>query len=70
MTFEPAPYETARWLGGSEEEIEAFGERHKSAMAVDIDGNPVFLAKSNWEVSYSEEKFPQIKFHRVRERAS
>ena len=70
VTFEPAPYETARWLGGTEEEIDAFAERHKSAMAADIDGNPVFLAKSNWEVSYSEEKFPNVKFHRVRERAA
>ena len=69
VAFEAAPYETARWLGGTEQQIEAFADRHKSAMAVDIDGNPVFLAKSNWEVSYSEEKFPDLVFHRVRERA-
>ncbi|MAL09669.1 MAG: peptide chain release factor 3 [Maricaulis sp.] len=68
VTFEPAPYETARWISGSDSDIESFGERHKSAIAEDIDGDPVFLAKSTWEVSYSEEKWPKLKFHRTKER--
>ena len=65
---EPAPYETARWISGSEADIESFGNRHKSAIAEDIDGDPVFLAKSSWEVNYSEEKWPKLKFHRTKER--
>ncbi|MEN0652592.1 MULTISPECIES: peptide chain release factor 3 [Hyphobacterium] len=68
VMFEPAPYETARWLSGSDADIEAFGDRHKSAIAQDIDGDPVFLAKSQWEVGYSEEKWPKVKFHRTKER--
>ena len=68
VTFEPAPYETARWISGSEADIESFGNRHKSAIAEDIDGDPVFLAKSSWEVNYSEEKWPKLKFHRTKER--
>jgi peptide chain release factor 3 len=38
-------------------------------MAEDIDGDLVFLAKSAWEVSYSEEKFPDLTFSRTKERA-
>lgn len=68
VTFEPAPYETARWLSGSDRVIETFVDRHKSAMAEDIDGDPVFLAKSAWEVSYSEEKWSDLKFLRAKER--
>jgi peptide chain release factor 3 len=68
VTFEAAPYETARWLSGPDAEIEKFGDRHKSAMAEDIDGDPVFLAKSAWEVGYSEEKWPDIAFLRAKER--
>ncbi|WP_421792279.1 peptide chain release factor 3 [Hyphobacterium sp.] len=68
VTFEPAPYETARWLSGSDKDIDAFADRHKSAMAEDIDGDPVFLAKSAWEVGYSEEKWPDLKFLRAKER--
>lgn len=70
VDFEPAPYETARWLGGDDAKIEAFADRHKSAMAEDINGDPVFLAKSAWEVSYSEEKFPDVSFHRAKERSA
>jgi peptide chain release factor 3 len=70
VNFEPAPYETARWLTGTDAAIEAFGDRHKSAIAEDINGDPVFLAKSNWEVSYSEEKFPDLTFHKAKERSA
>ena len=29
---------------------------------------PVFLAKSAWEIGYVAEKFPKVKFLRTRER--
>jgi peptide chain release factor 3 len=70
VTFEAAPYELARWINGSDADIEKFADRHKSAIAEDIDGDPVFLAKSAWEVSYSEEKWPDLKFLRAKERNS
>jgi peptide chain release factor 3 len=70
VDFEASPYETARWITGDDAKIEAFGDRHKSAIAVDIGGDPVFLAKSAWEVSYSEEKFPDLVFHRAKERSA
>ena len=69
VDFEPAPYDTARWLSGERDKIEAFADRHKSAMAEDINGDPVYLAKSAWDVSYSEEKFPDVTFHRAKERS-
>lgn len=70
VDFEAAPYETARWITGDRAKLEAFADRHKSAMAEDINGDPVFLAKSAWEVSYSEEKFPDVSFHRAKERSA
>lgn len=70
VDFEPAPYDTARWLEGESAKIDAFADRHKSAFAEDINGDPVFLAKSAWEVSYSEEKFPDIRFNRTKERSA
>jgi peptide chain release factor 3 len=39
------------------------------AGAMDRDGAPVFLAKSNWELGYAAEKFPAIRFAKTRERA-
>jgi len=68
VTFEACPYETARWLSGPSDKIDAFADRHKSAIAEDIDGAPVFLAKSAWEVSYSQEKWPDVKREKTKER--
>ena len=38
-------------------------------MATDIDDQPVFLAKSAWEIGYVGERFPKIGFERSKERA-
>jgi len=68
VVFEACPYETARWISGAAGDIDSFIDRHKSAIAEDIDGALVFLAKSSWEVSYSQEKWPAITFSNTRER--
>ena len=66
--LEPAPYDSARWLAGSEAEVEKFSNANKGGLARDRDGAPVFLAKSNWELGYVAEKFPNVRFLKTRER--
>ena len=66
--LEPAPYETARWLLGSDTDLEKFVASNRGGMAADRDGAPVFLAKSAWEVGYVADKFPNITFAKTRER--
>jgi peptide chain release factor 3 len=66
--LEPSPYDTARWLSGSEAEIEKFSAGNRGGMATDRDGAPVFLAKSSWELGYVAEKFPNVKMLKTRER--
>ncbi|WBQ09413.1 peptide chain release factor 3 [Hyphomonadaceae bacterium ML37] len=70
VVFETCPFETARWLQGPQDKIDAFIDRHKTAIAEDIDGAVVFLAKSSWEVGYSQEKYPDVIFAKTRERAT
>jgi peptide chain release factor 3 len=67
--LEPSPYDSARWISGTEADVAAFIDRNRGGMASDRDGAPVFLAKSAWEIGYVAEKFPRIKFARTRERA-
>jgi len=69
VVFEPAPYAEARWLTGGKADIEDFADKHKSAMAEDIDEQPVFLAKSAWEIGYVGERYPKVAFERTKERA-
>ena len=42
--------------------------RERFRIADDVDGAPVFMAKSAWELRYSAEKWPKIKFTATRER--
>jgi peptide chain release factor 3 len=68
-SFEPSPYETARWISGDAAPMKAFVDEHRSAMAEDRDGAPVFLARDNWELNFVTGRFPDIKFSATRERA-
>ncbi len=70
VDLEASPYETARWLGGTPEDVEKFRDANKGQMAEDRDGAPVFLAKSNWELGYVGGKFPNVRFLKTRERAA
>ena len=66
--LENSPYDTARWISGSEADLERFRSTYLNQMAEDRDGAPVFLAKSAWELGYAGEKFPKIAFAKTRER--
>jgi peptide chain release factor 3 len=68
VVFEPAPYAEARWLTGAKADLDDFSGKHRTAMARDIDGHSVFLAKSAWEIGYLAERFPKVGFARTRER--
>jgi len=67
--LEMAPFETARWVSAEDAaDLKAFTDLNRSAMAKDRDGNPVFLAKSAWEVGYIADRYGKVKFAATRER--
>jgi peptide chain release factor 3 len=68
VIFEPAPYAEARWLTGEKPDLEDFAGKHRNQMAEDIDGSPVFLAKSTWETGYVGERFTKLTFQKAKER--
>ena len=68
VIFEASPYTEARWLGGTDADIEDFRSKHRTAMATDIDNSPVFLGKTAWEINYVAERYPKVSFQRTRER--
>jgi peptide chain release factor 3 len=66
--FEPAPYETARWvICDDKAELQRFIAHHRSHMAEDHDGLPVFLARNQWELNYAQENWKKIGFLTTRE---
>ncbi|MBB3879387.1 peptide chain release factor 3 [Sphingomonas pseudosanguinis] len=67
--LEPAPFDTARWIAADDPaDLKAFMDVNRSAMAKDRDDNPVFLAKSAWEVGYVADRYPKVRFLATRER--
>lgn len=66
--LEPAPFDTARWVSGSDAALKAFTDFNRANLATDRDDNPVFLARSAWDVSYQQEKHPDLSFGATRER--
>jgi peptide chain release factor 3 len=67
--LEPAPFDTARWVSADEAaDLKGFTDLNRAAMAKDRDGNPVFLAKSAWEVGYVADRYPKVRFAATRER--
>jgi peptide chain release factor 3 len=69
VLFEPSPYQAARWVSAERRaDLETFVERNKSQMSHDIDGAPVFLGKSAWEIGYIQERNPDVRFSATRER--
>ncbi len=68
-SFEPSPYETARWISGPAAAMKSFMDEHRSAMAEDRDGAPVLMARDSWELNFITGRFPDIRFSATRERS-
>ena len=69
VIFEASPYAEARWIAGEKADLDDFVSKHRSAMGTDIDAQPVFLAKSAWEIGYVAERYLKVRFERAKERA-
>ncbi len=52
--FEQTPFQLARWIYGENNAVASFVEEQRSAIADDVDGDPVFLATSNFMLKRTE----------------
>jgi len=69
VVFETSPYQAARWVSADNRaDLEAFADKSSSQMAEDVDGAPVFLGKSAWEIGYVQDKNPKVRFSAAKER--
>jgi peptide chain release factor 3 len=67
VSFETSRFELCRWITGSEAEIDKFARAHPSSMAVDLDGAPVFMAASAWDLNYERERWPDVAFSDIKD---
>jgi len=65
--FEPSPFQLARWVFGERGVVESFADEQRSAMADDVDGDPVFLATSAFMMRRTVEQNPGLTFRDIKD---
>ncbi len=66
--FEDTPYSLARWISSPDKAaLAAFIVANRSAIADDVDGDPVFLATSAFMMRRSTELNPALTFRDVKD---
>src|SRR5262249_9991174 len=68
VNFEPSRFEFARWISAPNPGARAsFIEAHPAAIARDLDGAPVFMAASNFDLKYEQDKWSDIVFSDIKD---
>jgi peptide chain release factor 3 len=68
VSYETPRFSVCRWISSADAgEVEKFIEAHRSAMANDLDGAPVFLAESAFMLNYEIDRSPKIAFNDVKD---
>ncbi|WP_455477060.1 peptide chain release factor 3 [Bartonella sp. B41] len=63
VSFEQARFNVCRWVFAEDKgELQKFIASYRSAIAYDLDGDPVFLAENNFSLNYEMERAQKIKF--------
>jgi peptide chain release factor 3 len=65
--FDTTPYQLARWVSGEKLAIEKFCADNRSAMADDVDGDPVYLASSAFMMRRTAELNPGLVFRDIKD---
>ena len=68
VTFETSRFEFARWIDAKNPAgRDGFIHAHPTSTARDLDGSPVFLAASAFDLKYEQDKWPEIVFSEIKE---
>ncbi len=58
------PYKNARWITSRDPAaLRDFNHFHGAHVVSDKDGNPVYLAESEWDLRYTMKEHPAVEFH-------
>jgi peptide chain release factor 3 len=68
VSFETTRFDVLRWLECDDPKtLDNFVDGNKSAIAMDLDGSPVMLATSMFNMNYTLERSPGIKVATIKE---
>ena len=67
MRFEQTQYISARWISGPRDKVEEFVRANKGQMAVDHDGDPVYMTRLQWDIDRAVRDWPEVKLSATKE---
>jgi len=68
VSFEQSRFEICRWVSCDDRgELDKFVSAYPSSMAADLDGSPVFMASSAFNLRYEQERWPKITFSDIKD---
>ncbi len=68
VDFEPCQFAIARWVSSEDKAaLQKFVASKPSSMADDLDGDPVFMASSQFTLKYDAERVPDVTFSDVKD---
>lgn len=67
VRFESTQFISARWMEGPAELVEAFGNKNPSLMAVDHDGDVVYLVRLAWDIDRVRRDYPELSLSSTKE---
>ncbi len=65
--FDGVSFSLARWVEGGKQDVENFVNSNRSAIADDLDGDPVFLATSDFMMRRTIEANGKLAFHDIKQ---
>ncbi len=63
--FEAVPLGAARWVRGSDEELQRFEKENRYRLYRDLSGSLAYIVQSEWAVNYAAEQYPKLRFHKT-----
>ena len=68
VAFEPSRFQVVRWIEADQAgELDRFIAANRSGMARDLDGAPVFMAPSAFQLNYEQDRWKAVRFSDVKD---
>jgi peptide chain release factor 3 len=68
VEFDPSEFQLARWISAADRKrLDEFAEANRAGIAEDLDGDLVYLARSQFYLDYTRERAPGIVFTDVKD---
>ena len=65
--MEQSQFTSARWVSGAQPKMDAFAQSNKQHMAIDNDGDMVFLTRLQWDIDRVVRDYPEVSLNATKE---